>query len=638
MTSLLLWLTPLPGESLPSFVRRLAVRNGYDPPGILNQLCRPGLRDRHFITPGRVLLERIAYLSKGDVADLYSLSAHPLAKVLIPPETVIKTARFGSQSEPLLAPGLATRHLRPESAAQYCPHCLRQAAYHRLTWLLVAVSVCTEHRCRLLDRCPGCYQPVSIRAVVDGTCSRCKADLSEAQTEPIDASSLLAQQFIHAWLGVYSQPEGPQGIPSQPPRVLFRVLDGLRLSLMSHTATRRNFERLAALPTFRRGQKLTPTQSLALYTTAFGSLRNWPHDFHVFLNYFSNGSIGNSLFRNFGFLYAQWLQYRWRLPAYHFVQRAFDDYVAHHFTHSITVRRAERYQKHSRLISKQHYFTLSQTVACLGGSKEVVLGMVRLGLLTADAGPDVDAGQQWFIARASVTQLKERLATMTGEINMDYSFDLAAAARLLAVVGLNAAGVVALILNGKLPAIWDQTKLSGLHFREGDVRAVLAAIKQKNGWLSRAEVAARFGVKVTVISKWVRAGLLIPVTSHVNAQYFALATIEQLAQDHIFSNEAAKILEVGVDVVQKWARKGRLKPIAGGDSSNSHRYLFRREDVERLRRENRLTLPQLAKHLGISHSYLRQQVQQGKIKPISGPGVDACKHYLFLRDNFNTEN
>jgi hypothetical protein len=62
-----------------------------------------------------------------------------------------------------------------------------------------------------------------------------------------------------------------------------------------------------------------------------------------------------------------------------------------------------------------------------------------------------------------------------------------------------------------------------------------------------------------------------------------------------------------------------------------HRSLFRREDVEGLRREHRRTAPQMAKLLGISRSQIAARIRQGKLKPVSGPGISGCGHYLFIR-------
>ena len=177
---------------------------------------------------------------------------------------------------------------------------------------------------------------------------------------------------------------------------------------------------------------------------------------------------------------------------------------------------------------------------------------------------------------------------------------------------------------------WPSSDLHSLRFTEADIKACVEQIRLEKRWIRREEIAARMWVKVTLVTKWVSTGLLTPVATHANSQHFSRDEVDAFVQGHIFSDEAARILDVGLDVVQKWARKGRLKPVAGGSQDDCHRYLFRREDVERLRPENRLTGPQLAKRLGLSRAQLWQWSKQGKVKPVSGPGIDESGHYLFV--------
>lgn len=179
-------------------------------------------------------------------------------------------------------------------------------------------------------------------------------------------------------------------------------------------------------------------------------------------------------------------------------------------------------------------------------------------------------------------------------------------------------------------SFWPLNRLDSLYLSGVDIQARTEQIQVEKQWVRREEIAARMGVKVTVVTKWVNAGLLTSVATHANTQHFGRNEVDAFVQGHVFSDEAARILGVGLDVVQKWARKGRLKPVAGGSQDDSHRYLFRREDVERLRPESRLTGPQLAKRLGLSRAQLWQWIKQGKVKPISGPGIDESRHYLFV--------
>lgn len=93
--------------------------------------------------------------------------------------------------------------------------------------------------------------------------------------------------------------------------------------------------------------------------------------------------------------------------------------------------------------------------------------------------------------------------------------------------------------------------------------------------------------------------------------------------------EAAQILDFKLSTVYKWVRLGRLQPVSGPEIDGRLRYLFRRQDVQRLRAENRLTTSQLAKLLGVSRSQILIWIKEGKVKPISGPSIDGFGHYLF---------
>ena len=207
---------------------------------------------------------------------------------------------------------------------------------------------------------------------------------------------------------------------------------------------------------------------------------------------------------------------------------------------------------------------------------------------------------------------------------------------IVAPINGNAAMLIMAVAEGKLQA-YDTQKddhafLNGLLFRQGEVEQLAQAIGAARGWMSLDDIARRMGVKRTVITKWVQDGLLRPIATHANAQHFSQEAVEAFAAEHVFSDEAAQLLGVGRLTVQQWARNGRLKPVVSEAINGCHRYLFRRKDVERLRPKNRLTAPQLAKTLGLSRSQMSQWIKQGKVRPVSGPGVDGAKHYLFVTD------
>lgn len=134
------------------------------------------------------------------------------------------------------------------------------------------------------------------------------------------------------------------------------------------------------------------------------------------------------------------------------------------------------------------------------------------------------------------------------------------------------------------------------------------------------------------VTAWVENGLLVPVEQKQSAMYFSRAEVERFENQFILTTEAAKILQMTELAVQTWARNGRLHPVSGPGVDDRAAYLFRRDEIEKLRPENRCTASEMAEKLGIGRSQLIVWIKQGKIKPISGPGIDLCGRYLFVLD------
>src|SRR5205809_8054839 len=85
-----------PGESLNSYLARLAKLNNYDPPGMLSEHVigaanEPGqARDRIGLPTRVTTYEQLAMLTKMDASLLYASTTHCFASVLIPPNDIIQ--------------------------------------------------------------------------------------------------------------------------------------------------------------------------------------------------------------------------------------------------------------------------------------------------------------------------------------------------------------------------------------------------------------------------------------------------------------------------------------------------------------------------------------------------------------------
>jgi hypothetical protein len=84
---------------------------------------------------------------------------------------------------------------RNQPGLQYCPQCLRADAtpYFRRCWRLGFVTVCSDHHCYLLDRCPACFDPVNFYLLPHDTdtiarCYQCQLDLVGVESRALDTS------------------------------------------------------------------------------------------------------------------------------------------------------------------------------------------------------------------------------------------------------------------------------------------------------------------------------------------------------------------------------------------------------------------------------------------------------------------
>src|SRR2546427_121108 len=128
----------LAGESLPSLLMRLAKINHYDPLSLVIGLALGQGAEKGFYTDisrslSPTILDRLTALTKLDPFALYSSSYHRLAPIITPPEMAIGALKLADgTSVPLFTGKIAQFQLRPESAVQFCPKCLRSLTYHRL--------------------------------------------------------------------------------------------------------------------------------------------------------------------------------------------------------------------------------------------------------------------------------------------------------------------------------------------------------------------------------------------------------------------------------------------------------------------------------------------------------------------------
>lgn len=517
-----------------------------------------------------------------------------------------------------------------------------------------------------------------------------------------DELGLSCQRVLQAWLtgGPVQQISSSLSLPNEDIRALLAVMDDLSSSInllqfewhYLHSIQMKDTEHH-----LERNGKHFPTPTLyCSYATAFKAFLDWPNGFYRFLNEFRGRNPSGRvmpLSKELYIIYPSRLKHSWQGPAFRFIQDAFDDYVMEIYPLTRSVMRSARYRTKLDLTDNFAYlsyaqaakllgtssraikrlvetgylsstsigdcvaraeilslrnnwsngFSLKDTAEILGLSAELVVGLTKLGMLKVDRDPALDEGFDWLFSANAIRDCRGAIMSnvLTSSFPDKQALDLTEASRVLFAVGLNAAGILHRVAIGKLRCYRnanDQVNLGNIFFSATDIQKCSEAVRREKEWVRRHDIARLMGVKASVASRWVKAGLLLPVATFGNQKYFDSTTVSQFVNGYVFSEEAARVIGVGRSVIEKWAREGRLKPVSGPEIDGCHRYLFKREDVERLRPENRLTAPQMARELGISRSQIIQWVKRGKVRPISGPGIDGARHYLFEKPPSSGEN
>lgn len=410
------------GESLPSLLARLTQLNHYEALSSVYQLCSiDPLPSEHAICPTRPDIFAVVADRTGlDPLELYASTAHRFAHCLTRPENPLETwTLLNRETVPCLRPEDLAGQIRPMFAAQFCPLCLQQRAYHRLTWLPIACAACLEHHCLLVDRCPVCQSFVSIQAIVQTHCSHCQADLRRARSISTaqDSIGMLAQRTLRAWLMNERSPEvDTLGLPCVgSSALLYRLMKDLRGHSLQAGATWKYLHRLpgvsrrSSVARLEIGCLSPPDQNYRLTATAFKALLNWPKNFGDFWDAYRRHDrlIDKPAFPlDLRDLYARWSHRQWRQPIFQFVRLAFEEYLITRYPE--TAFSLTAHQHHQRPIRSEQFawIAIAEAAELLQTSPELILRLVSLGRLLPLRSTTYHGVSYDFVRRVEVLALR----------------------------------------------------------------------------------------------------------------------------------------------------------------------------------------------------------------------------------------
>ncbi len=653
-----------PGESLQSLLARLSWLNDYDAPDTLSQILQEGrgkqgiLKDKASLPRQAEMYQRLETLTSVSVSNLYAASTHRFANVLTPPDNSIQALEIPhGNSSPLLAQSLASKQVRPTSAGQFCPLCLKDSSYHRLIWMPIAVSACLEHSCLLVDRCQQCSGKVSTREIIEMRCHKCKSNLAEAKALSLNNDKGLPyQHMIQSWLMSYDVPNGGMlFLPQQQPRVLYRVLDGLQWSIRTRAWTEwtylHNIIKDSLISTLQLGntqRTITPYESYCLYTTAFKGLIHWPNGFYEFLQAYRNqlqSKLPNGGPKaDLGNLYTQWLQDYWKHRAFEFVQKAFQHYFIDTYSLNSAVTRTNVCVQNPDVAGSLPQVNIAEAARLLGTTPKMIDVLVKTGNLTCQDSALTDKRKYRYIHRAEVLALRNK---WSDEVN------LAEAAKYLGTTEQMVLDLmkVDLLFAEHAPAegypYWTFSKSALIECLEKVSKHVNNFSSQKDveqGSLMNLIESSRqlfvVGLNVAAILLCVAGGELkayCPAEQRLrlDALHFEGSDIQRYIQSVKTGNgwigreETVKHLGVKDTTLTRWVKYGLITPVA----LYAHVQYFDQKVIEAFIAEH-VTSEEAAKILGVGRLTVQKWAHMGRLAEVcvSGPYIDGHHSYIFHKE------
>ncbi|MBM7620164.1 putative metalloprotease [Bacillus tianshenii] len=170
----------LPNESITSILYRLAEANYYQGPKIIADFLHMNMYTIDSNNFSRKQCEKILSFINKTPADLYARS------------TVCHT-----KDNDLLV---------MRSRVKFCPACIKDTPHHQWLWNFTVVNICLKHSIILVDKCPKCFEKISVKALLKRTCRKCSFPFNNTSPKNIKEDSLLYKSQNDMYNRIFHKP------------------------------------------------------------------------------------------------------------------------------------------------------------------------------------------------------------------------------------------------------------------------------------------------------------------------------------------------------------------------------------------------------------------------------------------------
>lgn len=307
--SLPVMLTPFEQESLPGFLMRVSQRNVV--PNSIQLLRSFGLRLRLTYLPKQMQM----------MADECGIMATELERINPQPNS----------ASPLLRVKFQRKHCAP-----ICPVCLADQAYLRQAWSHDFIVACPHHNCELVEACPACQEPLSIKRQRIEACD-CGQSLTHL-TVSVATHTQLAIAALLQDVPHMARQELPEIFHKDPAPADIAEFLGFLGAHLANGETSEGKPRKAPRPR-------SLAESSQLINRIWQVVSDWPHGLTAAIDQRLQQTEGPGLAKRLGGWYRM-LHKEFAGPAYDFAREVLAQHASTHFDGHLNLRLSTIDPKH----------------------------------------------------------------------------------------------------------------------------------------------------------------------------------------------------------------------------------------------------------------------------------------------------
>lgn len=592
---------PVPGESLPGFVMRVADGLKFDSAERLAGICR--LRQPGSTVTSDALID-LAARSGASLAALEGISYRP-------------STRFAHNA---FLGGSVHREFIDISRRRLCPLCLEDSPHHRACWDLTMMTACPVHGIRLIDRCsrsgrrcgPDWKHPDVRRC-------RCGTDLTSLAVTVVSAAEAEAARWLIALVSGEELPWLPASLGRCERPDLLRLVMTVGMFLTGWTRERR-IESLV-----NAGADAVSAVALA----GLHALEEWPRPLHGFLETECRAAAGRP--GRYGARKALGAFYSWLTLMEDGETKSVLGAAARDFVEGDPqlARKVHRSRLLTRPDCEGPLVGLNEAAEMLAVSGERVKRLMKSGVL-----PEVRSegrGVPMMLERSAVGQLAARNAA---------SLNLGQTA---ACLGISKSRVRRLVDGGILTAAHSASaeNQAPWSFDSGDVASFLGSLADLCHAGTDGAVPVGFEHAVEVLRR--RGTDLVPFIRLVLDRSLSVIGLDDEATGlkrlmfdrrelrvlsvRLGSGEALTVQTAGQLLSLKWQVVSHLVKVGLIASSGGR---IEVAAIDRYRKDY-VSGAELARCHGTSPRKLAEILASQAVLPVTGPGVDGSRQNVFRR-------